>query len=56
VAAAADNPRMADATPVKRPSMSETLRDTFGLASPAGSSTAPGFVRAAYGNLRSLGL
>lgn len=51
-----ENSRMADATPVQRPSMSETLRDTFGLASPDGHASAPGFVRAAYGNLRSLGL
>ena len=36
--------------------MADTLRDTFGLASPEGHASAPGFVRAAYGNLRSLGL
>ncbi len=39
-----------------RPSMAETLRDAFGLASAQGQASAPGFVRAAYGNLRSLGL
>jgi hypothetical protein len=52
----ADRPRLADATPMSRPSMADTLRDTFGLASPGGNASAPGFVRAAYGNLRSLGL
>lgn len=52
----ADNSRLADATPVARPSMADTLRDTFGLATPDGHSSAPGFLRAAYGNLRSLGL
>lgn len=41
---------------LQRPSMADTLRDTFGLADPAGHASAPGFVRAAYGNLRSLGL
>ena len=51
-----DNSRMAAATPAQRPSMADTLRDTFGLASPEGHSSAPTFVRAAYGNLRSLGL
>jgi hypothetical protein len=54
--AASDHPRMAGAAPAARPSMADTLRDTFGLASPDGHSSAPGFVRAAYGNLRSLGL
>ena len=54
--ASSDNPRMAEATPVSRPSMSDTLRDTFGLAGPVSGSSEPGFVRAAYGNLRSLGL
>ena len=43
-------------TPTARPTMAETLRDTFGLAGPDGHGSAPGFVRAAYGNLRSLGL
>lgn len=42
--------------PHQRPSMAQTLRDAFGLASPDGQASAPGFVRAAYGNLRSLGL
>jgi len=56
VAHSSDNSRLADATPAQRPSMSDTLRDTFGLAGPATSSSAPGFVRAAYGNLKSLGL
>ena len=51
-----DNARMADATPPARPSMADTLRDTFGLASPEGHASAPGFVRTAYGNLKSLGL
>ncbi len=40
----------------QRPSMAETLRNTFGLASADGHASAPPFVRAAYGNLRSLGL
>ena len=39
-----------------RPSMADTLRDAFGLASAEGHASAPGFVRSAYGNLRSLGL
>jgi hypothetical protein len=39
-----------------RPSMADTLRDIFGLASAQGHASAPGFVRAAYGNLKSLGL
>lgn len=39
-----------------RPSMADTLRDAFGLANPQGQASAPSFVRAAYGNLRSLGL
>ena len=39
-----------------RASMADTLRDTFGLASPDGHASAPGYVRTAYGNLRSLGL
>lgn len=39
-----------------RPSMAETLRNTFGLASADGPASAPPFVRAAYGHLRSLGL
>jgi hypothetical protein len=38
-----------------RPSMAETLRDTFGLAH-GDASSAPGFVKAAYGTLRSFGL
>ena len=41
---------------LKRPSMADTLRDTFGLARADSHASAPGFVRAAYGNLRSLGL
>ena len=45
----------ADAPP-PRPSMAETLRDAFGLASPDGHASAPGLVRAAYGKLRSFGL
>jgi hypothetical protein len=43
-------------SPPQRPSMADTLRDTFGLASAQGHASAPGFVRAAYGNLKSLGL
>ncbi len=39
-----------------RPSMADTLRDAFGLGHPQGQASAPQFVRAAYGNLRSLGL
>lgn len=42
--------------PATRPSMADTLRDAFGLASAEGHASAPQFVRAAYGNLRSLGL
>ena len=51
-------PELATAAPgpSQRQSMADTLRDTFGLASPDGHAGAPGFVRAAYGNLRSLGL
>ncbi len=40
----------------QRPSMAETLRTTFGLASADGHASTPPFVRAAYGHLRSLGL
>ena len=36
-----------------RPSMADTLRDTFALSSP---SAAPGFVRAAYSQMKALGL
>lgn len=38
-----------------RPSMAETLRDAFALASPAGAS-APGHVRTAYARLSAMGL
>lgn len=48
-AAAAPPPQLA------RASMADTLRDAFGLAHGDGS-PAPGFVRAAYGTLRGLGL
>ena len=41
--------------PLSRPSMADTLRDSFGLAAGTGESV-PGFVHAAYGRLRSLGL
>jgi hypothetical protein len=40
---------------VGRPSMADTLRDAFGLAH-GDAAAAPGFVRAAYGTLRGLGL
>lgn len=43
-------------TASRRPSMADTLRDTFGLADAQGQASAPQFVRAAYGSLRSLGL
>lgn len=39
-----------------RPSMADTLRDAFGLASAHGQANAPSFVRAAYGSLKGLGL
>lgn len=39
-----------------RPSMAETLRQTFGLAEATGGQAAPRFVHAAYDRLRSLGL
>ena len=39
-----------------RPSMSDTLRDSFGLASASSGGAAPAFVREAYGKLRSFGL
>lgn len=41
---------------LSRPSMADTLRDAFGLADAQGQASAPQFVRAAYGSLRSLGL
>jgi len=49
-----DNLPVAAAAP-QRPSMAQTLRDTFGLAS-GDSGSAPAFVHAAYGRLRSMGL
>jgi len=45
----------AAATPPPRPSMAETLRNTFALGEGGGAS-APAFVREAYGRLRSMGL
>lgn len=42
--------------PTQRPSMADTLRDAFGLGHPQGQVSAPQFVHAAYGNLKSLGL
>lgn len=50
------SPEGAGLSPAQRPSMAETLRDTFGLGTAQGQASTPGFVRAAYGNLRSLGL
>lgn len=59
-AAAAPAPRtlepLAPAPGPARPSMADTLRDAFGLAHADGQASTPGFVRAAYGSLRSLGL
>jgi hypothetical protein len=54
----ASRPELASAapSPAARPSMADTLRDTFGLNGPDSQASAPGFVHAAYGNLRSLGL
>jgi Transglycosylase SLT domain len=40
--------------PSQRPSMADTLRNTFGLG--ASDKSTPGFVRTAYGQLRSMGL
>ena len=40
--------------PPQRPSMADTLRNTFGLG--ASDNSTPGFVRTAYGQLRSMGL
>lgn len=52
--ASASFPSASDApAPSQRPSMAETLRATFALSEPG---TVPGHVRAAYGQLRSLGL
>lgn len=45
----------AAAAPPPRPSMAETLRNTFALGEGSGAS-APAFVREAYGRLRSMGL
>jgi hypothetical protein len=46
-------PAPAAPAPAQRPSMAETLRATFALSEPG---NVPGHVRAAYGQLRSLGL
>ena len=43
-------------SPPQRPSMADTLRDTFGLGNNEGPASAPHFVRTAYSNLRNLGL
>lgn len=49
-------PAPAGPAPAARPSMAETLRDTFGLASAGDRSGTPGFVRGAYDSLRRFGL
>ncbi len=49
-------PVLPAAAPPPRPSMADTLRTTFALGSREGRSSAPTFVQAAYGRLRSFGL